>query len=137
MALFILIPCLAVFGQLTPMLDFPSFAEGRGTEEEARLWTVGASVGTSFSAPWLIFTLHGTIPTHRNFFLEMGCDLGLVGGKSDADYHSDEDISKNIFAIDLIAGVNLMDMLDISYTLRTSFTAASHKISAGYTWRFR
>ena len=44
---------------------------------------------------------------------------------------------ENIFTVNLIAGVNILDFLDISYTLRTSFTAISNKIAAGFTYRFK
>ena len=138
-------------------------------------WTLGISAGTSFTTPWVIATVHGTISPFRNSFLELGCDLGLInlsekvksyysiypfahlayfkpftkGGwyiGAGAGYmmafykFSAGDIQKNIFAADLIAGVNLFNFLDISYTLRaspwTDLKAVSHKVSLGYVYRF-
>jgi len=50
------------------------------------------------------------------------------------------EIRKDYLAADLIAGVNLFDFLDISYTLRASpwedLKSMSHKLSIGYTYRF-
>ncbi|MCL2319818.1 MAG: hypothetical protein FWC45_07010 [Treponema sp.] len=42
------------------------------------------------------------------------------------------------FAIDLTTGVNLFNVIDLSYTLRVKkdFSAASNKVSVGYTYRF-
>jgi hypothetical protein len=39
--------------------------------------------------------------------------------------------------IDLTAGINIINMINISYTLRTDFYGANHKLSAGYVHRFR
>jgi TolB-like protein len=57
----------------------PPLKEGRKTDP-AKLWTIGVSVGSSFSAPWFIGTVHGTIAPFKNIFLELGCDVGLVAG---------------------------------------------------------
>ena len=46
------------------------------------------------------------------------------------------DHSENIFAGAVTAGVNFLDMIDISYTLRTNFKNISNKVSLGYTYRF-
>ena len=54
----------------------------------ARLNTVGASLGTSFSAPWLIGTLRGTFAPVNNLFLEIGFDFGLVSGVSEVGFYS-------------------------------------------------
>jgi hypothetical protein len=48
------------------------------------------------------------------------------------------DLAVNMFAFDFIAGVSLLNMVDISYTLRTSnFQKWNGKLSAGYTYRFK
>ena len=142
-------------------------------DKAAKLWTVGASVGSSFAAPFVIGTVHGTIAPIRYTFLELGFDFGLLGGDPEGSYYSmypfahiafflpfpkiagwyvgagaglmmvrytfpDEmNYSDNIFATDIIAGVNILDMIDISYTLRTNFAGASNKVSVGYTYRFK
>ena len=56
--------------------------------DKARLWTLGASVGTSFTAPWLVGTAHGTIAPLKYTFIELGFDLGLVPGDRDVNYYS-------------------------------------------------
>ena len=59
----------------------------RTIKDPARLWTVGASVGSSFAPPWAIFTLHGTIAPFKYTFLELGCDVGFISGSSDVDFY--------------------------------------------------
>ena len=49
----------------------------------------------------------------------------------------EEKIPVNIFALDITAGINLWNMLDVSYTLRTDLKSANNKLSVGYTYRFR
>ena len=149
-------------------------------EDMSRFWSVGASAGTSFAAPWVIGAVHGTLAPFSNSFLELGMDFGVVSGIADAEsYYSlypfvhyawyipftlpvgrqgvsggwyagvgagymlgeyafpEIKIPVNEFAVDLIAGVNIWNMLDISYTLRTNFKSANNKLAVGYTYRFR
>jgi len=138
----------------------------------ARLWSVGASVGTSFATPFVIGTLRATIAPLRHSFFELGCDAGFVsnvegatsyysiypffhyaffmpfksfdwyigagGGYMIAEYQVAEiSRSKSIFAADVITGVNLMNFLNISYTLQTNFASVSNKVSVGYFYRFK
>jgi len=46
-------------------------------------------------------------------------------------------VSVNVFAVEFATGINLWNMLDVSYTLRTDFKSASNKVTAGYTYRFK
>jgi len=148
---------------------------GKKEPEPSKFWSVGASIGTSFAAPWMIGTLHGTVAPFKYSFLELGFDIGLLYGRSDVDYYSlwpyahyvffwpfipdkvgvyaglgggvsiisykftDHNIeySDTIPAASATAGVNLFNMVNISYTLRTNFKGASSKVSAGYTYRFK
>ena len=146
--------------------------EQEDKEISPRLWTVGATIGTTFSYPWLTATLRGTIAPFDNSFAELGFELGLVSGKSDVDYYSiyphahyayyspfrniggwyagggfgfmiasfdayGVEHTKTGFVIDIVAGINLFDMIDISYTLRTNFSSANNKLAVGYTYRFK
>jgi len=43
----------------------------------------------------------------------------------------------SVFAMDVLAGVNLFNMLDISYTFKTNFKRIGNKLSIGYTYRFK
>jgi hypothetical protein len=141
-------------------------------DKASRLWTVGASVGSSFAAPWVIGTVHATLAPFNNSFLEIGSDLGFMsgdpnvgyfylcpfahyaffmpfessggwyigagGGYMQAEYDfSGEKVPLSILAADLTAGVNVMNIFDISYTLRTDFATVSNKVSVGYTYRFK
>jgi hypothetical protein len=45
---------------------------------DSRLWTLGASLGTSFTSPLLIVTIYGTIAPFRYSFLEVGLDVGFL-----------------------------------------------------------
>ena len=140
--------------------------------EPAKFWSVGASVGSSFIAPLVIGTAHGTIAPFRHSFLELGVDLGLISGASDAGYYSlypfahyayfrpfdkfglyagigggivlvsysfeDEgDYSDSFPVAAITVGVNILDMIDVSYTLKTNFSGIMHKVSVGYIYRFK
>ena len=148
---------------------------GREREPEpAKFWSVGASVGSAFAAPWVLATLHGTIAPFNYSFLELGFDIGLLPGKPDVGYYSLYPYGHFAFfypliinkiglyagigggfmivsytfevegktldsfpAAAVIGGVNLFDVIDISYTFRSNFKGVSHKVSAGYTYRFK
>lgn len=52
-------------------------------------------------------------------------------------YYPGKKLPQNFPAASFTTGFNIGNMLDISYTLRTNFSAAENKISAGYTYRFK
>ena len=54
----------------------------------ARLNTIGGSLGTSFSAPWLIGTVQGTISPFDYSFFDIGFDAGLLSGDAEVEYYS-------------------------------------------------
>jgi len=141
--------------------------------DPAKFWSLGISAGTSFSAPWVIGTVHGTIAPFKYQFLELGIDYGMISGNEDAEkYYSfypyihyaifipfekkggfyigagcgymlgeytfpDEVIPFGIFAYDFITGINIGNIINISYTMRTNFKTASNKLSVGISYRFR
>jgi len=162
-------------GQDTTTTARPQIIIGGAKPEidPAKFWSVGASVGSSFAAPWVIGTAHGTIAPFKYSFLELGFDIGFVPGKPNVTYYSLYPYAHLVFFWPLMAnkiglyaglgggylmvsydftgegkytdnfllaavttGVNLLDMIDVSYTLRTNFSARSHKVSVGYTYRF-
>jgi hypothetical protein len=55
---------------------------------EKRLWSIGASAGTSFAEPWLVGTVRGTVAPFNNIFLELGVDIGALSGVSKVGYYS-------------------------------------------------
>jgi len=55
--------------------------------DSAKLWSLGVSVGTSFTDPWLIGTIRGTIAPFRYSFFEIGFDLGFIT-EEEASYYS-------------------------------------------------
>jgi len=152
--------------------DKPEKVRVPAEDKAAKLWSVGASVGTTFSAPWFVGTVSGTLAPFKNSFLDVGVDIGLVSGLSNVDYYSfypfihyavfvpfnetggwyagagvgymlatyqllgSSEINENIFAVDFSTGVIIINMFNISYTLRTDFASASNKISVGYIKRF-
>ena len=50
--------------------------------EPAKFWSVGLAVGSSFTIPWLVGTVHGTIAPFKYSFLELGFDFGLIAAES-------------------------------------------------------
>jgi hypothetical protein len=44
---------------------------------DAQLWSVGASLGTSFGYPWIMVTVHGTLAPFAGSFFEIGFDCSL------------------------------------------------------------
>jgi len=71
-----------------------------------------------------------------------GLYAGAGAGFMIANYKFPEgDIRKDIFTANITAGVNLLNFLDISYTLRAApwidIKSMSHKVSVGYVYRFK
>ena len=62
---------------------------GGGRQRAFRFHAVGVSLGSSFIDPVVIFTVHGTYSPVRNFFIELGCDIGFVSKYEDVEsYYS-------------------------------------------------
>jgi TolB-like protein len=57
-------------------------------EDRTKLWSVGASVGTSFADPWVIGTVRGTLAPWRYTFFDIGLDAGFVTGIEGTGYYS-------------------------------------------------
>jgi len=53
-----------------------------------RLNTIGASVGSSFSAPWFIGSVHGTVAPSNYSFFKFGMDAGFGSGDADVGHFS-------------------------------------------------
>ena len=146
---------------------------------DKRYKTIGVSVGSSFAAPLIIGTVHGTIAPFDNIFLDLGVDAGYgILGHDDVDYFSiypfinlalfapfkrEPDGKRSGFyagagmgyllanykfkkageiwdttvAVNLVIGLSLFDMLDVSYTVRTNFTSTDNKLSIGLIYRFK
>ena len=147
--------------------------------QNTKLWTLGASVGTSFAAPLYIGTVHGTLAPFKYSFFELGMDMGggdtiadckyfslypfanyslfvpfarLAGGKRSGGWYAgagcggmfakytfevEGPVWVNTFAMNIVTGFNIFDMVDISYTLRTDFKSLDNKLAVGYVYRFR
>jgi hypothetical protein len=66
-----------------------------------------------------------------------GWYLGAGGGYWISVYSYPEGtIEESKFVADFIVGLNIFNMFDISYTLRTNFKGVSNKLSAGFVYRF-
>jgi hypothetical protein len=61
-----------------PPAFVPQYGGGKDSRDNARLWTLGASAGTSFGLPLLVATVHGTLAPFKYSFLELGCDFGFL-----------------------------------------------------------
>ena len=59
----------------------------RSPDAAARLWSVGASVGSALADPLLVGTIRGTIAPVRNLFIEAGLDIGFLSSDPDAKYY--------------------------------------------------
>jgi len=55
---------------------------------DAKLWTLGVSMGSTFKAPLIIGTIHGTLAPFRYSFLELGMDVGGVIESASVKYFS-------------------------------------------------
>jgi hypothetical protein len=62
----------------------PERERADNAKPETRLRTLGASVGTSLAAPYVIGTVYGTIAPFDYSFLELGLDVGFISGVSEA-----------------------------------------------------
>ena len=71
-----------------PAKERPAKERDKDADNAARLMSVGASLGTSFAAPLLIGTVHGTISPLRNTFFDVGVDFGVISGDDKYDYYS-------------------------------------------------
>ena len=76
------------------------------------------------------------------FYLPVGTLGGIYAGAGAgyliSGYTWPEGETKlNIFAVDLIAGFNFWDMLDISYILRTDLENFSSRVGIGFVYRFK
>jgi hypothetical protein len=59
--------------------------------EQERLFSVGASLGSSFAPPWLTGSIHGTASLFKYTFIDVGMDIGFIHGYEgweDIDYFS-------------------------------------------------
>ena len=67
-----------------------------------------------------------------------GWYIGAGGGYMTGRYTiSGVQVPVGVFAVDLITGFNVVDVFDISYTVRSDFRSVNHKLSMGYTYRFQ
>jgi len=79
---------------------------------------------------------------HLTFFKpfaeKLGAYAGIGGGfmYNSYKFNVEGPLVESFMLAAATADVYLFNMIDISYTLRTNFTGFSHKISAGYVYRF-
>jgi hypothetical protein len=65
-----------------------------------------------------------------------GWYIGAGGGYWMGTYNSPNgEVQEDKFIVDFITGFNIINVFDISYTLRTDFKGISHKVSAGVVYR--
>ena len=115
----------------------------RGTFSPARysFAEIGVDVGIGSGRTDIEYT--SILPyAHYAFFMPFaekgGLYAGAGGGYMFSFYNFPEgDFSINTFAASFTAGVNLLDAIDISYTLRTDFATISNKLSVGWVYRFK
>jgi hypothetical protein len=72
--------------EVTPKVTMKDFLS-----DNTRLFSIGASIGSSFTAPWVIGTAQATFSVLKNTFMDIGCDFGFIHGYEgweDIYYHS-------------------------------------------------
>jgi len=83
--------------------------------------------------PFIHYAFFVPFPSGRG-----GWHIGAGGGFMIAEYLFDDfTIPRRIPATDFTTGFNIANIIDISYTLRTNFSSAAHKVSVGFTHRFQ
>ena len=86
-------------------------------QDDPYFWSVGAFVGTSFSEPWVIATINGTLAPFRYSFLEIGLDLGLISGSPNIEqYYSLYPYTNYAFFLPF-SNVNLYSGIGIGYMI--------------------
>jgi len=137
-----------------------------------RFNTLGVSVGSTFTDPLMIATLHGTFSPVDYMFVELGCDVGFgslyddveslvcfypfahlglflplsntmglfvsVGGFymiGNYTFSYGETVI-NLFGLDVVTGINIGNVFNLSYTLRTDFNSIKSKVMVGLVYRF-
>ena len=70
--------------------------------EPEKFWSIGASIGSSFAAPYVIATARGTIAPFGYSFLELGVDAGFIHGTANVGYYSIQPFAHYAFFYPLI-----------------------------------
>jgi len=86
--------------------------------------------------PFAHYVFFMPLPAKGNMFkggLFAGAGFGFM-----VDEYRIDDWSRNrsFLAADVTAGVNIADMINVSYSLRTDFNSVSNKVAMGYTYRY-
>ena len=165
---------------VTPTVT-PSEADDQKKEEVTglrRFNTLGLSLGSAFTDPAVIASIHGTYSPIRSgkgqgLFLELGCDFGFLSVQKDVDAFFCVNPFINIgyfipfkrrggffvgsgigyiystytfpygkadnstFGVNLSAGFNFFNFLNLSYGIKTNFKGISNKLMIGYVYRFK
>jgi hypothetical protein len=71
-------------------------------------------------------------------FNKCGCYVGTgIGYLYSEESSTDLIYRSEIIAMNILAGINIVDVFDISYTFRTNFEKVGNRLSVGYTYRFQ
>ena len=79
---------IAYLGEKPATLPYQNPESDINRYKSVNLWTIGASVGTSFAAPLFVGTVFGTFAPFRYSFFELGIDFGLLSGSQNVGYYS-------------------------------------------------
>ena len=86
-------------------------------------------------AHYALFLPFPALPGKKSTFgWYAGAGAGWMLGRHTA---AGGNVPVNIFAFDAVTGFLLWDAFDISWTLRTNFKGANHKLAVGWVYRFR
>ena len=118
--------------QPAPIQPIP--AQPRPATARPAVFSLGASVGTSFSAPWFIGTVQGMValygrnPSLVSSFFELGMDIGLGSGDAGAEHFSLYPFAHYAARVVMMDGFDLYLGAGAGY-MYTSYTFPEGKIT--------
>jgi hypothetical protein len=96
------------------------------------LGTIGERYYTSYSCiyPFIHYAFFAPFQRKGGWYIGVGGGFWLCRYAT-----SGRSVEEKNFSLDITTGVNIMNIFDISYTMRTDLGGISHKFSAGYVKR--
>jgi hypothetical protein len=87
--------------------------------------------------PFVQYALFVPFEQFNTAMTKGGFHIGVGGGLMASEYRFDDfTIARKNGLMDFTTGINIANIIDLSYSLRTNFSAFNHRFSVGYTHRF-
>ncbi|MCL2006844.1 MAG: CsgG/HfaB family protein [Treponema sp.] len=84
-------------------------------QDDYYFWTIGGHIGTSFSEPWFIGTVNGTLAPFKYSFIQMGFDIGLISDANNIESYYSIYPFINYAAFLPFSNINIYTGLGIGY----------------------